>query len=262
MAPSRHLNLANRLANLAGNDGHAKELLRGASVTLVLRVTGALVTYLFSFFVARLYGASVVGTFAVATTMVMILGMLSRLGFDRAIVKFVAASLATGDTRQAGQQIWFSMTVVLVLGVAASAALFFAADVLAASVFGKPHLAEVFRAIAPAIVLYSLSLLAAESLRGMKRIPAFAFFRHVAIYAAALPALFVGGLWLAPAIVAPVAYVAGAGFAAVFAIVAVIRHARPVTFSPSTMMGALLAVFDAHVSLQLAWKWSSTGPTS
>ncbi len=178
-----------RLLNSTHHNSHYGELLRGSSIALVLRVCGTGAAYLFNFVVARQLGASAVGAFAVATSVIMILGMLSRLGLDRAIVKFVASNLASGNRVSASAQYWRSILVVIGLGGLLSLALFFFAEPLATIVFQKPHFASTFRVAAPAVLSLSLLLVAAEALRGAKRIGEFAFFRHLAVYLIATPTL-------------------------------------------------------------------------
>jgi O-antigen/teichoic acid export membrane protein len=164
-------------------------LFRGSSIALVMRVLSTAASYLFNFIIARQLGASAVGAFALATTVVLILGMVSRLGLDRAVVKFVAANIATGSRAAAAAHYWRSILIVLTLAGMLSVALYFSADWLATSVFQKPHLADVFRIIAPAVLSLSLLLVAAEGIRGTKRIGEFAFFRHLAVYLLATPLL-------------------------------------------------------------------------
>ena len=79
------------LSKLLNGRGHGAELLRGSTLAALLRVAGALVTYVFNFLVARAFGASAVGALALATTVITVIGVLSRLGFDRSIVWIVFA---------------------------------------------------------------------------------------------------------------------------------------------------------------------------
>ncbi len=123
------------LSALIGRSGYPKELFKGSSLALVVRLAGMVVTYGFNFLIARMFGASAVGAFALATTVVMILGMLSRIGFDRAIVRFVASNVSVGKQTTANRQYRLGLIVLTALGVTASAAMFFGSDFLAIVAF-------------------------------------------------------------------------------------------------------------------------------
>jgi len=143
-------------------------------------------TYGFNFYIARGFGASAVGAFALATTVVMILGMLSRVGLDRAIVRFVAASVSQNCHEEARQYYSMGLLVVGVTGVILAAAMYLGSGWIAGVVFAKPQLENVFRIAAPAILFFSLNTYNAEALRGLKRIALFSTYRHVAIYLVAV----------------------------------------------------------------------------
>lgn len=155
------------LSDLLARGGHTADLVRGSSLAMALRLIGLALSYAFSFLVARSFGASAVDAFALATTVVTIIGMLSRLGFDRAIVRFVASSVSAGKRDVANQQYWLALAILSVLGVGLSFVMFAAADVLAAKVFQKPDLNSVFRLASPAVLFLSVSLVNAEALRGL-----------------------------------------------------------------------------------------------
>ncbi len=242
-------------------DTHRRELLRGSSLALLLRVAGVGAAYLFNFVIARKFGASVVGAFAVTTTIIMILGMLSRFGFDRAIVRFVASSLSAGSRSEAAAYYWYSLMIVGGLGAVCSVLMFFGAEFLAGQVFDKPHLATALRTGAPAVLLFSVTLLSAEALRGSKRIGAFAFLRHLLIYLIATPVLIVlivlnGNL--DPLTAPVVAFVSATGIAAVIALVwtsRILPWVSPATFvSAAAMLGvATPMLLSNSMGMIISW---------
>lgn len=178
------------LSDILARGGHSAELLRGSSQAMALRLVGMALNYAFNFLVARFFGASAVGAFALATTVVTIIGMLSRLGFDRAIVRFVASNISAGRRQIADQQYWLAFCMLSLLGICLSLVLLAGADVLAGDVFDKPELASAFRLASPAVLFLSISLFNAEALRGLKKIFHFASMRYIAIYLFAIPLLF------------------------------------------------------------------------
>ncbi|MDH3511609.1 MAG: flippase [Gammaproteobacteria bacterium] len=206
------------ISSVLAGGGHGAELFKGTSQAFVLRLVGMAVTYGFNFLVARLFGASAMGAFALATTVVTILGMLSRLGCDRAIVRFIASNASIGSIELAGEQYRLVLKLLAVLGLTMSLLMFFASNWIAAGIFDKPGLATVFRIASPAVLLFSLTLFNAEALRGLKKIKRFAAIRYVLIYLFAIPALFVFRSFLETSGVPVMAFTVACGFAAMISL--------------------------------------------
>lgn len=247
-----------RIVALFGREGFFGDLIRTSSVALALRVFGMLVTYVFNFIVARRYGASAVGGLALATTVVMVLGMLSRLGFDRAIVRFVAASIASGKAEMAGRQYRAALYIVGVLGCLLSLGMFFGADSLAVTVFKKPALENTFRIASPAVLFFSLNLFNAEAIRGLKKIWQFSLLRHVMTYLVAVVVLLLLHGSLTEDSVAVAAFSIACAVAAVISLV-VARTSFGAGFSCNGVaLGALLAVslpmfFSNSMGMIISW---------
>ena len=64
-----------------------KELVFGSANTFVLRLVGMLVGYVFTYLIAKFFGARGVGIFTLSQTVLLMFTILSRLGMDTAIVK-------------------------------------------------------------------------------------------------------------------------------------------------------------------------------
>ncbi len=230
------------LSDLLARGGHTAELVRGSSVAMALRLIGMALNYAFNFLVARSFGASAVGAFALATTVVMIIGMLSRLGFDRAIVRFVASNISAGKNSLANQQYWLALMILSILGICLSFAMFAGADVLASTVFQKPELGDVFRFASPAVLFLSVGLFNAEALRGLKKIFHFASIRYVAIYFFAIPLLFIPAAWLAENFVPVFAYSVACGIAALLSLMVTWRRFSRCRINFGVGLGAMLAI--------------------
>ena len=71
-------------------DRHLSELLKGSSVALVFKVFGIATGYIFILLITRNFGAEAMGIFALSFTVLQISSVIGRLGFDTALLRFVA----------------------------------------------------------------------------------------------------------------------------------------------------------------------------
>jgi len=230
------------LAAILRRNGDGAELLKGSSLTFIVRVSGMVVTYGFNFLVARFFGASALGAFTLATTIVTILAMLSRLGFDRAIVRLIAASISSGRKGAAAFQFRAGLVLLIALGSVLSIALYLAADFVAVNGFAKPEQALVFRYAAPAVLLFSIGLYCAEALRGLKKIWAFSTIRYVSIYAIAIPLLFLLRNSLEPSVLPTAVFTVACGIAAVIAVLLAWRAFPGFSRNAAVSLASMLAV--------------------
>lgn len=164
-------------------DTHLRELLRGSSVTFVFIVVGLALGYAFTLMITRNYGAEVMGLFALAVTVLSIFSVVGRLGFDTALLRFVAEYSSQGKLGSVKEVYVKALKMALPFCLLLSAVLFFAAPYLAEHVFGgKEHLSGYLRIISFAILPLALKLINSESLRGLKKIKEFSFLQNTAIF--------------------------------------------------------------------------------
>lgn len=138
---------------------------------------------------ARLLAPAEFGTVAAATAVLPIAYLLADMGFSTYVVQAREAS-----ARMLSTAFWFSVTAGLVL----AAALLVAAPLFAA-IFRTPEAADVVRALAPLVVLVSLSSVSVALLRRHMRFRALAvqsFIASIAGQACAIIMAFAGfGVW-------------------------------------------------------------------
>jgi O-antigen/teichoic acid export membrane protein len=158
-----------RLPGLAKLDEHTLEVVRGASAALLLRVLGAILTFLLNVLVARMFGASGVGVFFLAFTVMSIASVLGRLGLDNTVLRFVASGAALGDWNAVAGVHRKSLLLAGAASIAASAAMAVTAPVLAAQVFEAPELSTALQWFALAVPAVAMSTLYSQALRGLKR---------------------------------------------------------------------------------------------
>lgn len=74
---------------------------KGASFTLAMRIYGAALAYVIQLYLARTMGAEQLGIFVFAWTWLSVIAFLAPLGFDTALVRFLAHFTGQGEWAQA-----------------------------------------------------------------------------------------------------------------------------------------------------------------
>ena len=149
---------------LGSEDGHGdlvERVARGVGVGSVGQGVGRLLGYATHAGVAWMYGPAQLGFYALGITVVQVASILSQLGLDNGVVRYVAHHGAGSDTARVRGTILQSLAVTLALSLALSVLLFAGSGFLAEGVFGKPFLETMFRAFAvglPFLTLMSMAL--------------------------------------------------------------------------------------------------------
>ena len=78
------------------SDIHLTELLKGSAINIIFKVLSVAAQYLLILVIARYYEASGVGIFSIVWTVLQVVTVFSKLGFDTAIVKLIATYFSTG----------------------------------------------------------------------------------------------------------------------------------------------------------------------
>jgi O-antigen/teichoic acid export membrane protein len=161
-------------------DSHLGELLSGSFIALSLRIVGIVFGYVLTLLISRNFGAGAMGIFALSATVLSMLAIVGRLGFDTAILKFVAEYTAQNRQDLVKEVYYKALKVVLPFSLAISIALFFLSPYIAVYIFHKEHLSPYFRVASVGIVPLVLKLINAQALRSVRRIREFSFFQNVA----------------------------------------------------------------------------------
>jgi O-antigen/teichoic acid export membrane protein len=142
-------------------DRQVERVARGVGVGSAGQGLGRLLGYATHAAVAWMYGPAQLGFYAVGITVVQVASILSQLGLDNGVVRYVAHHGAGGDTARVRGTILQALAVTLALSLALSVLLFAGAGFLAEEVFGKPFLETMFRAFAvglPFLTFMSMAL--------------------------------------------------------------------------------------------------------
>jgi O-antigen/teichoic acid export membrane protein len=148
----------------AQQQSDALKIFKGASITLVGRVSGRGLHLLTQVVLARLLGADVYGLYAIGWTLLRMLAFLGVLGFDLGIIRY-GARFWNQDTARLKGVVIQSLGSSFATSAALAIALYLMAPWLATVAFEDPRVANVIRGFAPGLILYAGMKVAAAGTR-------------------------------------------------------------------------------------------------
>lgn len=152
-------------------DHHTAEVVRGASTALVLRVFGAMLTFLLNLVIARFYGATGSGVYFLAFTVMTIAVVFGRMGMDNALLRFAAARAETGNWEQVKGVYHLGLSTAIIASLISTAIMVVAAPFLA-RVFHDPAISGSLVWMSFAVLPVVVSTLLGQLLRARLRITA------------------------------------------------------------------------------------------
>ena len=153
------------------------EILNKGSSAFVFKIIGSLLGYLFLLLATRNSGAEAWGVFALCLALLNITSILSRMGIDVAVLRFIASFKS--EKAKAKSIYIKGFNFVFPLSICFTLLLFFFSEFIANTIFNKSQLTFYIQVIAFAILPFTIIYLNAQSFRGLKKISHFAFFQHV-----------------------------------------------------------------------------------
>lgn len=165
----------------ARNDFHFRELLRGSVIAVIFRIIAILSGYLLFYIIAKEFGASGVGFFSFAWTLLMVSVVFAKLGFDTSIVKFIA-TFATQKQPEFIRGVYLkSLKIVILSGIIVTLILLMFSGDLSQFFFKslkyKTHLFYLAFSILP-LTLLNFN---AESQKALKKITLYSIFQNGSI---------------------------------------------------------------------------------
>ena len=160
---------------------------------LLIRVGGTIITFIFSRYVTKNFGADIYGLIALSFSIFLIISVFGRLGLDTNIVKFFSLNNDKEDSRLFYQSI---LKVFITSGIL-SGLVYWQNDFLVKEIFKepKPELIPYLNWILPAIPFWSVTVLSASLLRSKQMNNWFGFFNNSSRFTFALVLLFFFSLY-------------------------------------------------------------------
>jgi O-antigen/teichoic acid export membrane protein len=142
-----------------------------------MKVAGLGCAQLFSFVVARFLGAATWGVFSLALSVITIGSIIGTLGLDIGLLKLAAGREDAADT--AGLYSKSFLLTCIASGIC-TVLVYYNAHFIAATVFNKPSMTQIFKISSFAIFPFSLMKLDTQTLRGLKKMAKYGFLKFVA----------------------------------------------------------------------------------
>jgi O-antigen/teichoic acid export membrane protein len=151
-------------------DEHMREVVHGASTTIVLKGLSAGLTFGLYVVVGRLLGPDGAGKYFLALTVATVAAVLGRVGLDTTILRFTAANVTTGDW--VGVKGVYQKAMLIAAAASGTSALVMALSASwSARMFGNGALARPMAVMALSVAPLALLTLHAQGLQGLRRIP-------------------------------------------------------------------------------------------
>lgn len=146
-------------------------ILKKASSSFGIQILGMGLGYLYGVLVSRYYGAEAFGTLSLMISLLTIVSIISVFGLDRASVKLFAISKTP--------QILFKKMILtgFLFSIIVSFIVYILSGLIATQFYQKPELGPMIQIFSPGIVGLSILAISSESLRGLKKIKSYSFFR-------------------------------------------------------------------------------------
>ena len=136
--------------------GYLTTIARGANIDIAGKIVNAGLRYLYMLILARYLGAGSLGILSLAVVIIEFFGVISRLGLESGILKYVSIYNAEGDQARLRGMILKTLQVTGLTSVFLAILLFLFVDFIAISIFKKPELALVLKIMTFALPLSTI----------------------------------------------------------------------------------------------------------
>jgi len=153
--------------NLHENRGVAlAHIGRGTGIIFLGRILERGLRYVYAIILAKTLGAELFGTFLLGLTVISLAGIISRLGFDSGVVRYIAVYSGTGDKQRVKGVIALSIISSVIVSVLVAAVLFVTAEYLSVRIFRKPQLEGIIKLLSISLPFLSAAIVALACTQG------------------------------------------------------------------------------------------------
>ncbi len=160
----------------------AMSVAKGSGLTFALKILGMIFTYMLIWVMARYMGAGTVGEFNLMMAICSIIAIVSRLGFQNSLIRFIAQARTKGKNVYSNILFLKTTWIILVVNIFLGIGLYFAAPLIADGIFGKGFLTPVIQWSLLSIFPMSFSYMAAAYMRGHKKVWEFSMLQDFGNY--------------------------------------------------------------------------------
>ncbi len=149
-----------------------KELLKKGLASFFIRIIGFMSGFFYLYLVVKFFGAKTNGLLTLSFSVMIIGSLLSRLGIDLHLTKIFAI---TNNYNNAKGIFNKTLPIVASISLIISVFIFIFADNISINLFDKPNLSPFLKWTSPTVFLFSILLLNASVLRGLRKNSIYSF---------------------------------------------------------------------------------------
>ncbi|PQP33280.1 hypothetical protein C6A36_00010 [Desulfobacteraceae bacterium SEEP-SAG10] len=152
---------------------------KGAGITLTGNMVGKGILLFYTIFLARVLGANDLGLYLLGITIVRLMTILSILGLDTGVVRYVAIYNGRNDLGRMKGTVIISAIITMLPSIVFIGLTFLLGDFVATFVFHKPELGSIIKLLSLSIPFESLMRILLASTRGLKLMQYVAYTEHL-----------------------------------------------------------------------------------
>lgn len=150
------------------NVGKLATIVKGAGITFIGKMAEVVIKYIYMIVIARMLGVESFGLFMLGFTIMSLAGLISRLGLESGVIKYVSLYNGVSDRpRMKGaivQSLKFSILTSIIIGLV----FLLMSSFLSVHIFKKPQLAHVLIILTLSIPFLTLSVVTLAATRGFQ----------------------------------------------------------------------------------------------
>ena len=148
------------------NAAELTTIAEGAGTVFLGRIAQSVLKYAYMILIAQMLGVEAFGLFVLGLTIVSFAGVISRMGLETGVIKYVAVYYGSGDKKRTKGIVTTALKFVLLSGLVVAAILFFGAVPLFRQLADKPQLDLVVKYLAISLPFMSFAMVAMACTRG------------------------------------------------------------------------------------------------
>lgn len=152
-----------------GYDAYVGHIARGVGMSSAGQGLGRVIGFAITVAIAQMHGGGQLGFYAAGIAVIQLSNIVSQLGLDNGVVRYVARYRTEGDTARVKGTVLQALGVSFGISVVLSAALFFGAGLLTAP-FGRPFLETMFQAFSLALPFFTLMSMTLWATQGFQTV--------------------------------------------------------------------------------------------
>lgn len=156
------------------------ELLKGSSISFILRITGMLFGYMAMLFVTNIYGSDAWGTHALCFTILGLLTLIPKFGFENSIIRIVTELNLSAKSEIVSvlkKAIVISVSLVLIVIITT----YFSSDYVISNFSEKPQISPFIKVICIVIIPSTILAVISAYFQALKKITKYILFQTTVI---------------------------------------------------------------------------------